>query len=158
MMIVTAVSLTSVALAVHIAAVVVGFGPLFAYPVLVAVVRQSEPAALGALHRAQHLVARRIVTPALPLLLIAGLYLAGEEDAFGRAWVVVAMVMIGVLMAMHRLVLMRGYRQLAEQAAASGEVLTERYRALARRVDRAQLAAAALVLFTIYVMTAKAFV
>lgn len=156
-MIVPAVSLTSVALAVHIAAVVIGFGPLFTYPALMAVVRRSEPTALGALYRGQHLVGKRVVTPALPLVLIAGLYLAGEEDAFGEAWVLVAMVMIVVLMAAHRLVLMRGYRQLAEQALPNGEPPTERYRALARRVDCAQLTAAGLVLFTIYVMSAKPF-
>ena len=156
-MIVPAVSLTSFALAVHIAAVVVGFGPLFVYPALVAVVRRSEPRALAALHRAQQLVAKRVVTPALPLLLIAGLYLAGEEDAFGKAWVIVAMVMIVILMAIHRLLLMRGYRQLAEEAAASDGRPTGRYQALARQTDRAQLAAAGLVLFTIYVMTAKPF-
>lgn len=154
-MIVTAVSLTSVALAVHIAAVVVGFGPLFVYPALVTVVRRSEPAALAALHRAQQLVAKRVVTPALPLLLIAGLYLAVEEHAFGEGWVIVAMVMIVILMAMHRLLLMRGYRQLAEEAAASDGPPTGRYQALARKTDRAQLTAAGLVLFTIYVMTTK---
>lgn len=156
-MIVPAVSLTSVALAVHLAAVVVGFGPLFVYPALVAVVRRSEPAALAALHQAQQLVASRVVTPALPLLLIAGLYLAGEEDAFGKAWVIVAMVMIVILMAIHRLLLMRGYRQLAEEAAASDGRPAGRYEALARQTDRAQLAAAGLVLFTIYVMSAKPF-
>lgn len=156
-MIAPAVSLTSVALAVHIAAVVVGFGPLFVYPALVAAVRRSEPAALGALHRAQQLVAVRVVTPALPLLLIAGLYLAGEEGSFGEAWVIVAMVMIVILMAMHRLVLMSGYGKLAEAAAACDGPPSARYQALARQTDRAQLAAAGLVLFTIYVMTAKPF-
>lgn len=150
-----AVSLTSVALAVHIATVVVGFGPLFVYPALVAVVRHSEPAALAPLHRAQQVVAERVVTPALPLLLIAGLYLAGEEDAFDKAWVIVAMAMIVILMAVHRLLLMRGYQQLAEEAAANDGPPTGRYQALARQTDRVQLAAAGLVLVTIYVMTAK---
>ena len=154
-MIVPAVSLTSVALAVHIVAVVVGFGPLFVYPALVAAIRRSDPAALAALHRAQQLVGKRVVTPALPLLLIAGLYLAGEEDTFGKVWVIVAIVMIVILMAMHRLLLMRGYRQLAEEAAASDGEPTGRYHALARQTDGAQLAAAGLVLLTIYVMTAK---
>jgi uncharacterized membrane protein len=154
-MIAPAVSLTSVALAIHIAAVVVGFGPLFVYPALVAAVRRSEPAALAAVHRAQQLVAKRVVTPALPLLLVAGLYLAGEQDAFGKAWVIVAMVMIVILMAMHRVLLIRGYRRLAEEAAASDGRATGRYQELARQTDRAELAAAGLVLFTIYVMSAK---
>ncbi|MGN6171067.1 MAG: hypothetical protein ACTHQQ_23280 [Solirubrobacteraceae bacterium] len=65
--------------------------------------------------------------------------------------------MIVILMAVHRLLLMRGYRQLAEEAAASDGPPTGRYQAVARRVDRAQLAAAGLVLLTIYVMTANSF-
>lgn len=151
-----AVSLTSVALAAHIAAVVVAFGPLFIYPLLVGVVRRTEPAALGPLHRAQHLIARRIITPALPTLLIAGLYLAARQHAWGRAWVIVPMAMIAVLMALHRVVLIGGYRRLSMHAAADGAP-NDRYLVLARRVRRAELAAAALVLFTIYVMAAKPF-
>jgi hypothetical protein len=71
--------------------------------------------------------------------------------------VIVAMVMIVILMAMHRLLLMSGYRQPAEEAAPSDGPVTSRYQELARQTDRAQLAAAGLVLFTIYVMTAKPF-
>jgi hypothetical protein len=149
-----AVTLTSVALAVHIAAVVVAFGPLFVYPLVVAVVRQSEPAALGAVRRAQHTVARRIVTPALALLLVAGLYLAGEEHALGKAWVIVPMVVIVALMALHRLVLVRGYARLAEQAPPGGSQSSQ---PLARRLEGAELLTALLVLFTIYVMAAKPF-
>lgn len=151
-----AVTLTSAALVLHIAAVVVAFGPLFVYPVLAGAVRRSDPQALGALHRAQLLVARRIITPALPLTLLAGLYLAARERAFGQAWVIVPMVAIAALMALHRLVLIGGYRRLADQAPDDGPP-GERYRALARRLGRAELLAAGLVLFTIFVMAARPF-
>lgn len=83
-----AVSLASIALIIHIAAVVAAFAPLFAFPVLVAAVCRWDPNALAAVYRAQNAVARGLITPALPATLIAGLYLAADEHAFGKAWVI----------------------------------------------------------------------
>lgn len=154
-MVTPAVTLLSIALAVHIAAVVVAFGPLFAYPVLVATVRRADSDALPAVYRAQHVVARRVITPALPTTLIAGVYLAAREHALDQAWVVVPMVVIVLLMALHRLVLLGGYERLADGDIPSkaGNAPSE----LARRVTWAQQLSAALVVFTIFVMTAKPF-
>jgi uncharacterized membrane protein len=148
-----AVSLVSIALAIHIAAVVVAFGPLFAYPILIATVRRSDPAALPAVYRAQHVVARRVMTPALPITLVAGLYLAAEAHALGKAWVVVPMVVIVVLMALHRLVLIGGYERLADRAGPSEPASGAND--LVRRVSWAELLSAALVVLTIFVMAAK---
>lgn len=152
-MLTPAVSLASIALAIHIAAVVAAFAPLFAFPVLVAAVRRSDPKALAAVYRVQNAVARRVITPALPAMLIAGLYLAADEHAFGKAWVIVPMVVIVVLMALHRLVLLEGYRRLSsgDRDADPGAGATH----LARRVTRVQLLSAALVVLTIIVMAAK---
>jgi hypothetical protein len=154
-MVIPAVSVVSIALAVHIVAVVVAFGPLFAYPVLTATAGRSDPAALPTVYRAQHVVAQKITTPALPITLAAGIYLAAEEHALGKPWVVVPMVMIVALMALHRLVLIGGYKRLADRAirpeTASGAD------DLARRVSWAQLLSAAIVVFTIFVMAVKPF-
>jgi hypothetical protein len=151
-----AVTLHTVALAVHVTAVVVAFGVLFAYPALVVVVRRSSPTTLGALHRAQWTVARRITTPALALVTLAGIYLADDDRAFGEAWVVLSMVVIVVLMVLHRAVLIRGYRRLSELAPTEGPVSVE-YRKLVRRVGAVELFSAALVPLTIYVMVARPF-
>jgi hypothetical protein len=155
-MVISAVSVVSIALAIHIAAVVVAFGPLFAYPVLTATVRRSDPAALAAVYRAQHVVAQRVVTPALPVTLVAGLYLAADEHVLGKPWVVVPMVMIVALMALHRLVLIGGYKRLAGRAGQS-EATSGAANDLARRVSWAELLSAAIVVFTIFVMAVKPF-
>lgn len=86
-------------------------------------------------------------------MLIAGLYLAADEHAFGKAWVIIPMVVIVVLMALHRLVLLEGYQRLGsgDHNAGPGGGATD----LARRVTRVQLLSAALVAFTIIVMAAK---
>jgi uncharacterized membrane protein len=116
-------------------------------------VRRSDPPALAAVYRVQNAVARRVITPALPAMLIAGLYLAADEHAFGKAWVLVPMVVIVVLMALHRLVLLEGYRRLesAEQGVGPGDSVSH----LARRITRVQLLSAALVVLAIIVMAAK---
>jgi predicted integral membrane protein DUF2269 len=151
-MLIDAVRLASIALAVHIAAVAVAFAPLFAFPVLVAAVRRSDPNKLAAVYRVQDAVARRVITPALPAVLIAGLYLAADQHVFGKAWVIIPMVVIVVLMALHRLVLLEGYRRLASRDGSAGPSGESR---LARRVEQVQLLSAALVVFTIIVMSAK---
>lgn len=86
-------------------------------------------------------------------MLIAGLYLAADEHAFGKAWVIIPMVVIVVLMALHRLVLLEGYQRLGsgDHNVGPGGGATD----LARRVTRVQLLSAALVAFTIIVMAAK---
>ena len=63
---------TDLALIVHITSVIVAFGPLFVYPLLGAAVRRRDPTALRVLNHAKHVVARRIITPALPLSLLRG--------------------------------------------------------------------------------------
>lgn len=92
-----------------------------------------------------------MITPALPTILAAGIYLSVSEHAFGRPWVIVPMVAIVVLMALHRAVLLRGYRELSGPGVADAPA----GRSLARRVSYAEGLAAVLVLATIVVMTAK---
>ena len=72
----------------------------------------------------------------------------------GKAWVVVPMATIVVLMALHRLVLLDGYQRLADGATPAG---ASGGNDLARRVSWAQLLSAALVVLTIFVMAAKPF-
>jgi hypothetical protein len=64
------------------------------------------------------------------------------------------MAVIVVLMVQHRLILARGYRQLADQAPTTAPPADPK---LAERVNRAQILAAALVAIAIYVMAAKPF-
>lgn len=150
------VTATDIALTVHVAAVIVAFGALFTYPVLAVAVRQCDQDALHVLYHAKHVVARRVITPALMLLIAAGLFLADKEHAFGKAWVIVPMVLVVLLMALHRLVLMRGYRRLSEQTVAT-DPRPQELRRLSRRIERAELAAAGLVLLAVFVMAAKPF-
>jgi hypothetical protein len=63
-------------LAIHILAVVAGFGVVFAYPVFVLVGRRLDPGAMPWFHRMQAAVGQRVINPGLAVVVIAGVYLA----------------------------------------------------------------------------------
>ena len=73
-----AIGLYEVALTVHILAVVVAFGVLFAYPLIDAQIRRAGPDALPGLHRLHLELATRLITPAMTVVLVAGLYLVAD--------------------------------------------------------------------------------
>ena len=58
-----------VVLAVHILAVVIAFGVVFAYPLIDATMKRSGPAALPALHQLHLVLATRLIQPAMTIVL-----------------------------------------------------------------------------------------
>jgi hypothetical protein len=115
-MLALAVAFPDLVLAVHIAAVVVGFGVSFAYPVMYAVVRRSDPRALPGLHRTQIAVGQRITGTALGVIILAGLYLAAHDHAFGRLWVLGAIAVALVIGLLGALVIRPAAARLLELA------------------------------------------
>ncbi len=82
-----AIGLYDVVLTIHVLAVVVAFGVVFAYPLLDAQIRRANPAALGDLHRLHLALATRLITPAMVVVLLAGLYLALDRWSLGDPWI-----------------------------------------------------------------------
>lgn len=160
-----AVSFPDVVLAVHIVAVIVGFGVSFAYPVLDAVIQRTDPRALPALHRAQIAVGQRLTGPALGVIVLAGLYLAAHDHAFGQFWVlwaIAAAIVIGILgglvirpIAERQLELAE--RDLANPGAGGEPVLSPEYLAQTRRVTAIGSTISLLVLLTVFDMAIKPF-
>ncbi len=87
-------------LAIHIMAVVVAFGVTFAYPIMFAVAARHDPRGLPLLHRIEYTIERMLINPGLPLVLIAGIYLASKghywSDFFVQ-WGLGAAIVIGAL-------------------------------------------------------------
>ena len=93
-----AASFSDAILAVHILAVVIGFGALFAYPVVALVAAKQDRRAMPWYHRMQELIGRYLVGPGLAVILIAGIYLASHEHQWSKfyvQWGVGAVVVIG---------------------------------------------------------------
>ena len=74
-----AVAVSDLVLAVHILAVVIGFGVLFAYPMLLTAAARMDPSVTPWLLRARQRLGRVLVNPGLLVILLAGIYLASDE-------------------------------------------------------------------------------
>jgi Sec-independent protein secretion pathway component TatC len=116
-----ATSLYDVVLWVHITAVVIAFGALFAYPVFLAVVAKAPIAQRPAFHHAQIAFSKRITGPTIGVVLLAGLYLATDADLWSETWVTVPLVLLFVIAGLGATLLRRGEERLVATSEAGDE-------------------------------------
>jgi uncharacterized membrane protein len=151
-----AVRFYDVVLTIHILAVVVAFGVVFAYPVIDAQVRRGSPGELAALHRLHVVIARRVVTPAMTVVLLAGLYLATRDPwSLGDPWISATFAILVVLFGLTGAVLVPTDQRLAELAERDGGARSADYDREARRADVFGGLALLLVVVAIFLMVAK---
>jgi hypothetical protein len=144
---------TDVVLAIHVAAVVVAFGGVFAYPAVVPWIRHAHPEALPAVHELQYRISQRVIGPGLVVILAAGIYLASKLDVWSQSWVSIPLVILIILGGMGGMFFNPGEKRLAELAKTVPT--TPEYDALAARVFTGQLVAMGLVLVAIFFMVVK---
>ena len=147
-----AIAFYDVVLTVHILAVVVAFGVVFAYPVLDAQIRRAGPGDLPALHRLHLALAQRVITPAMVVVLLAGLYLALDRYDLGDAWISATLTILVVLFGLVGAVLTPTDRRLAELAERGPG---DDYAREARKAAIVGSLALVLVVVAIFLMTAK---
>lgn len=145
-------------LTVHILAVVVAFGVVFAYPVIDGYVRAAMPANLPALHNLHVLLATKVITPAMTIVLLAGLYLALDRWSLGDPWISATFAILFVLFGLTGAVLTpadKRLAQLAERDASAGAGPSAEYDGARRRADAFGGLALLLVVVAIFLMVAK---
>jgi uncharacterized membrane protein len=153
----TAFMFYDVVLAVHILAVVIAFGVVFAYPVIDALLKRSG-IQLAALHRLHVALATRLVQPAMTVVLLAGLYLALDRWSLGDPWISATFAILVVLFALTGAVLVPADKRLAELAERdqqAGAKPSAGYLAESRKADIFGSVALLLVVVAIFLMTAK---
>jgi uncharacterized membrane protein len=153
-----AITFYSVVLSVHIMAVVVAFGFSFAYPVFMPWARRTHPQAMPVVHQLSDRLGKLVMSPAMVVVLLAGIYLASDADAWSEAWVTVPLVILIVIGALGGMFFAPNERRLAELArrdTSGGGELSAEYDALFRRVAAVGYAVCALVLIAIFLMTTK---
>ncbi|MEY2443059.1 MAG: hypothetical protein QOJ46_2485 [bacterium] len=146
-----------VVLAIHILAVVIAFGVVFAYPVLDAVLKGSG-VQLSALHRLHVALATRLVQPAMTVVLLAGLYLALDRDVLGKPWVSGPFAILVILFGLTGAVLVptdKRLAELAERDQKAGGPPSADYLAESRKADIVGSIALLLVVVAIFLMTVK---
>jgi hypothetical protein len=149
-------------MALHIMAVVVAFGVTFAYPVIFAVGAKAQPRSMPLLHRIEYSIERRLVNPALVVVLGAGIFLASDGHHWGQffvQWGFAAVVVIGAVVGSVLIPTSKKAERAAERdiaAAGEGEVqFGEEYQALVRRLNVVGTLLSLLVLVTIAFMVTK---
>jgi len=159
-----AISFYSFVLFVHIAAVVLGFGVIFAYPVFWEAARRGDERHLPFFHRVQSRLGARLISPALVVILLAGLYLAFDGPyEFSDPWIGATLLILIVLGGIGGGYLAPRERTLAELAQrdvtrsnAEGPLtMSDDYRQLFAKVRVASLAMCGLVLLAIFLMVTK---
>ena len=116
-MLTPAILFYDVVLLVHILAVVLAFGVVFTYPVLDAFLRRTSPGDLVVLHRMQAFLTQRFITPAMVVVLVAGLYLALDRWSLGDPWISATFAILIVLFGLAGAVLGPTEKRCAELAA-----------------------------------------
>jgi len=133
-------------LTLHVLAVVVAFGTVFAYPVLIGLLGGTP-----AFHRAAGVLWSRLVTPAMVVVLLAGAYLATDRDAWAEPWVSATLVILVVLFGITGAFFGPQERRAAELASRGGP----QYDALVGRLRLGALVAALLVVAAVVLMVVQ---
>jgi hypothetical protein len=123
---------------------------------------RTEPRSMPGFHRIQDAVGKRVISPFMGLALLAGIYLASKLHVwsdFYVQWGLGVIIVVGALGGAFFSPRERRLAALAERdvtASGDGEVVfSEEYKALRRQVLMVGLTANALILLTIYFMTAQ---
>jgi hypothetical protein len=151
---VLAVRFYDVILWLHITAVVIAFGALFAYPIFLAVNARGPIGQRAALHRMQIAFSKRVTGPTIGVILLAGAYLASDADVWGEFWVIAPVVLLFVIAGLGATVLRRGEERLLEQAEGADE---PGYTGTLSGLLRWIWLELALIVLTIFIMAAKPF-
>lgn len=155
-----------VSVAVHVMATIVAFGPLFAFPLFIAVTERRDPLSLPAVLRAVNTVERTIVVPATALVGFTGVYLAIDGPfAFDRdEWMTVGFVLYLLVFGVLVFLVEPLRAQAADEADRLFEEadedddelgLSEAYRARMRLPNAVMPAAGIVLLFVVYLMEVK---
>lgn len=148
----------SLGLFVHILAVVVAFGPTFAYGILFSVLPKyprSAPAFIEAIRK----VDTYLVNPGLVVVLLAGIYLMSDGNwESNETFITIGFLAIIVLFGLQHAFFRpqgRKAQELAERDLKSGDSLSAEFEEVSRRLGAVGSVAGLIVVVTIFFMTVK---
>ncbi len=150
----------SIALFIHVLAVVVGFGPTFGYGFFIGVAEQSSPSSVPAVLRGIRTVDRYLLNPGMILILAAGIYMLIDADISAgdvlghRVGFVAIIALFGLAHGFFRPNTARALA-LAERDLETGDALGREYEAVSRKLETAGKLAGAIVAIAIFFMVVQ---
>jgi Predicted integral membrane protein (DUF2269) len=148
----------SVGLFIHILAVVLAFGPTFAYGLIFSVM-PKYPRSAPAFFEAIRKVDTYLVNPGIIVVLLAGIYVMSEGNwDGGEAFITVGFLAILILLGLQHAFFRpqgRKAQELAERDLKNGDSFSEEFEEITRRLSTAGLIAGLIVVVTIFFMTVK---
>jgi hypothetical protein len=139
----------------HVTAVLLAFGPTFAYGAFFAVAGQTNPAALPTIGRVVVTWSRIATRLGLLVILITGVWLVEDRWEYGDFFVSWGLAAVVILLAMTQFFFIPTTQKFVEAAEAGR---SEEVMAIAERQRKVGPIAGILVILTIYVMTAQPFI
>lgn len=148
----------SIALFIHVLAVVLAFGPTFGFGFFITMA-EREPRSVPAVLRGIQAIDRYLVSPGLVVILLAGIYMLGDEGiSVGELWVSVGILAIVVLFGMaHGFFRPNTAKalELAERDLQAGDTLSAEYEAVSKKLDTGGKIAGLIVAVTIFFMVVQ---
>jgi hypothetical protein len=148
----------SVGLFIHSLAVVLAFGPTFAYGIIFSVMPQ-HPRSAPALFDAIRKVDRYLVDPGMVVVLLAGIYLLAEGPWEGsEAFITVGFIAIIALFGLQHAFFRpqgRKAQELAERDLQKGDSFSPEFEEISRRLGMVGPIAGLIVVVTIFFMVVK---
>ncbi|HVD86906.1 MAG TPA: DUF2269 family protein [Solirubrobacterales bacterium] len=148
----------SVGLFIHILAVVVAFGPTFAYGIIFSVM-PKHPQSAPTLFEAIRKVDNYLVNPGMIVVLLAGIYLMAEGDwDASEAFITVGFIAIIALFGLQHAFFRpqgRKAQELAERDLKAGGTFSAEFEEISRRLSTVGPIAGLIVVVAIFFMTVK---
>ena len=148
----------SVGLFIHVLAVVLAFGPTFAYGIIFSVMPQ-HPRSAPALFDAIRKVDNYLVNPGTLVVLLAGIYLMSDGHWDGsEAFIAVGFVAIVALLGLQHAFFRpqgRKAQELAERDLKAGDTFSAEFEEVSRRLGTVGPIAGLIVVVTIFFMVVK---
>ncbi|HMI81123.1 MAG TPA: DUF2269 family protein [Solirubrobacterales bacterium] len=148
----------SVGLFIHILAVVLAFGPTFAYGIIFSIL-PNHPRSAPALFDAIRKVDNYLVTPGMLVVLLAGIYVMAEGNwDGGEAFITIGFLAVFILFGLQHAFFRpqgRKAQALAERDLKNGDTFSEEFEEITRRLSVAGPIAGLVVVVTIFFMTVK---
>jgi hypothetical protein len=168
-MLAEAVAFSDFVLALHILAVIAGFGITFAYPLLLSAAVRADPSVMPWLLGARQRLSRSLVNPGLLVVVVAGVYLASAEHRWGSffvGWGILAAIAIGAIESAFIIPRCARLAELAERDLAATAVpaggrrtsatWSDEYTSTARQLARASAVLQLIVVVTVVLMATHA--